>query len=162
MYGYWTTAKLWDMEDWRKSCKERTRWTISKALPVGIDVLARYYFSVNLCASYSSCCCIILASSTSLIIICSFSYILCASSFSSHCSAKASRASLGELIYHLFGTDFLWSIFDRQFRKVALLVLQQCSEDCVVIGGKSKLFDDIWPYMGIFAVWGDIRLCHWP
>ena len=32
----------------------------------------------------------------------------------------------GELIYHLFGMDLLRSIFDRQFRKVVLLMLQQC------------------------------------
>ena len=55
---------------------------------------------------------------------------------------------------------FVVTIFDRQFRKVFLLALQQCSKDCVVIGGRSKPFVDRWPYMGVFTVWGDIGLCH--
>ena len=78
------------------------------------------------------------------------------------CSAKASRASMGELIYHLFGTDLLWSIFDRQFRKVVLLMLQQYSKDCVVAGGSFKPFIYRWAYMGAFYIWGDIRFCYWP
>ena len=49
-----------------------------------------------------------------------------------------------------FRTDFLQPIFDRQFRKFVLLVLQQCREDCVVIGGRSKPFFDRWTYMDIF------------
>ena len=32
-------------------------------------------------------------------------------------------------------------IFDRQFRKVVLLVLQQCGDDCVVIGGRWTHFN---------------------
>ena len=51
-------------------------------------------------------------------------------------------------------------IFDRQFRKVVLLVMQKYGKDCVIIGGRSKPFVDRWPYMGIFAVWVDIGLCH--
>ena len=42
---------------------------------------------------------------------------------------------------------FLWNvlvyfrpIFDRQFRKVLLAMLQQCDEDCIVIGGSSTHF----------------------
>ena len=151
----------WELEDWKKRCKERTRWTISKAFPVVINVMARYSFSIDFCASSSSWCCIIVASSTSLVIICSFSSILCTSSSSSRCSAKAIWASMGQLIYHLLGTDFLRSIFERQFRKVVLPMLQQCSKDCVVIGGRSKHFVDILPYMGVFAVWEDIGLFHW-
>ena len=51
---------------------------------------------------------------------------------------------------HLSGTEFLLSIFDRQFRKVVLLVLQQCSEDCIVISGRSKHFIDKWTYIGVY------------
>ena len=120
------------------------------------------YFSINLRALSSSCCCIIVASSTSLIIICYLSSRLCTSSSSSCCSSKASWASLGELIYHLFGTDFLQSIFDGQFRKKILLVLQQCRKDLVVIGGRSKPFVYRCPYMVIFTVWVDIGMCYWP
>ena len=36
----------------------------------------------------------------------------------------------------------LWIIFDRQFRKVVLLVLQQYGKDCVIIGGRLKTFVD--------------------
>ena len=156
------TPKFWGMEDWRKSCKERTRWTRSKAFPVSVDVVACYSFFINFCAFSSSWCCRIVASSPPLMIICSFYFILFTSSSSSRCSAKASSASLGELISHFFGTDMLQSIFDRQFRKKILLVLQQCSKDFVVIGGRSKPFVDRWTYMGVFAVWGDIGLFHWP
>ena len=60
-------------------------------------------------------------------IICSFSSRFFTSSYSNLCSAKLIWESLGELIYHFFGTNFLQSIFDRHFRKVFLLVLQQCS-----------------------------------
>ena len=49
--------------------------------------------------------------------------------------------SWGYMIYHLFGTDMLQSILNRQFQKVVLLVLQQCSKDWVVIGGRSTTFD---------------------
>ena len=54
------TPKLWGMGDWRIRCKKRTRWTRSKAFPVGIYVMAHYYFSIHFCTSSSSCCCIIL------------------------------------------------------------------------------------------------------
>ena len=60
------------------------------------------------------------------------------------------------------GKDLLWSIFECHFWKVFLLVLQQYSEDCVVIGGRSKPFVDRCPYTGVFAVWKDIELCYWP
>ena len=156
------TAKFWGMEDWRKRCKERTHWTRSNAFPVDVDAVAQYSFSVDFCALSSSCCCIIVASSPSLIIICSVASRLCTPSSASCCSSKASWASLGELIYHLFRTDSLRPVFDRHFRKLVLLVLKLCSMDCVVISGRSKPFIDRWLYMGVFAVWGDIRLCHWP
>ena len=149
------------MEDWRKRGKERTCWTRNKAFPVSIDVVARYSFSIDFCVSSSSCCCVIVSSLPSLMIICSFFSRFCTSSSSSCCSARANWASLGELIQHLFGTDLLRSIFDCQFLKAVLLVLQQCSKDCVVIGGRSKHFVDILPYMGVFAVWEDIGLFHW-
>ena len=77
-------------------------------------------------------------------------------------SSKVSWASLGELIYHFFGTDLLRSIFNRQFRKVFLLMLKKIRKDCIVISGRSKTSVDRWPYMGVFAVLGDIGLCHWP
>ena len=58
--------------------------------------------------------------------------------------AIAAYDSRGELIYHLFGTDLLRSIFVLfsavSFKKVVLVVLQQCGEDCVVIGGRSTPF----------------------
>ena len=146
------TSKFWGIEDLRKRCKERTLWKRSKPFPVGVDVVARYYFSIYFCASSSSCCCIIVARYQSLMIICSFSSIFCTLYSSSRWSAKARWEYMGELIYHFFGTYFLRSIFDRQFRKVVLLVLQQCSKDCVVIGGRSKPFVDIWPYMGVLSV----------
>ena len=95
-------------------------------------------------------------------IICSFASRFCTSSYPSRCSAKTSWAYLGEIIYHLIGTDLLLSIFERQFWKGVLLVLKQCSKDCIVISGRLKTFVDRWPYMGVFAVWGDIRMCHWP
>ena len=89
-------------------------------------------FSINFCASSSSWCCIILEKPPSLIIICSFYSGLYTSSSSSHCSAKVIWVSLEiatlpyggiemeidayhswrELIYHLFRTDLLQSIFD--------------------------------------------------
>ena len=150
------TPKFWGIEDWRKRCKERKLWMRGKSSPVGVDVVARYYFSIYFCASSSSCCCIIVASSPSIMIICSFSSILYTSSSSSRCSAKASWESLGDLIYHFFGSDLLRFIFDRKFRKVVLPVLQQCSEDCVIIGVRSKTFVDRWPYMVVLTVWGDI------
>ena len=150
------------MEDWRKRYKERTIWTRSKSIPFGVDVLARFFFSVNFWASSSSCCYIMMEILPSLMIICSFFSIFCTSSSSIRCSPKASWASLGELIYHLFGTDLLRSIFDRQFWKVVLLVLEKCSKDCIVIGGRSKPYVDRWSYMGVFTVWGDMGLCHCP
>ena len=107
VFTFEATPKFWGMEDWRKRCKERKTLTRSKAFPVGIDVVTRYYFSVYFCASSSSCCCIIVEILLSLMIICSFAFIYCTYSSSSRYRAKASWASLGELIYHLFGTDFL-------------------------------------------------------
>ena len=133
------------MEEWRKWCKEITRWIRSKAFPVGVDVMARCYFSIDFCASSSSCCCIIVANFPSLMIIFSFFSIFCTSSSSSRCTVKASLASLeiavlssggpemeisayhsrGEIIYHFFGTDLLRSIFDLfsavSFKKLSLL-----------------------------------------
>ena len=156
------TAKYWGMEYRRKRWKERTRWTRSKYFPVNVDVLACYSSSINFCAFFSSWCCIIVASLPSPMIICSFYSRFCTSSSSSCWSTKASWSSLGDLIYHLFGTDLLQSIFDCPFRKYVLLVLQQCRKDCFLIGGKSKPFVDRWPYLGVFNVWGDIGLCHWP
>ena len=125
------TTKFWCMEDRRKWCKERTHWMRRKVFPVGVDDMARCYFSIDFCASPSSCCCIIAANSPSLMIIFSFFSRFCTSLSSSHCSNKASRAALaiamlssggidmaitaynswGELIHHLFGTDLLRSIF---------------------------------------------------
>ena len=67
------TPKLWDMEDWRKWCKERTQQMISKAFPYGVDVMACCYLSTDSRASFSSWCCIIVASSPSLMILYSFS-----------------------------------------------------------------------------------------
>ena len=141
---------------------ERTRWTIIKDFPVWVEVLARFYFSINFWALSSSFCCIIVASSPSLMIIFSFFYILCTSSSSSRCSAKACWASLWYLIYHLFGMDLLRSISNLQFQNIFLLVLKQCSETCVIIGSRSKLFVDRWHIMGAFAVWVYIGLCNWP
>ena len=63
------TPKFWGMKDRRKWCKERTRWTRIKALPVGIDVMFHCSFFINFCASYSSCCCIIVVKYPSLIIM---------------------------------------------------------------------------------------------
>ena len=103
----------------------------SKALPVGVDEMSCCSFSIDFCASSSSCCCIIVENSLSLIIMFSFFSRFCTSSSSSHCSTKASWASLeisvlssdglemeisaynswGELIYNFFGTDLLRSIF---------------------------------------------------
>ena len=39
-------------------------------------------------------------------------------------------------VWNGFVAIYFWPIFDRQFRKYILLVLQQCGEDCVVIGGR--------------------------
>ena len=49
--------------------------------------------------------------------------------------------SRGKLIYHSFRMDLLRSIFDRNFNKIVLLVLQQCGADCIAIGGRSTTFD---------------------
>ena len=122
--------------------------------------MAHCSFSINLCTSSSSFCCIIVANSSSLVIICSFLSRFCALSSSSCCSAKTRWAYMGisvlsssgieivitachywwELIYHLFGTDLLRSIFGRQFQKVVLLILQQCGKYFFVIGGRSTHF----------------------
>ena len=40
-----------------------------------------------------------------------------------------------------FVATYFWPFFDRQLRKVILLVLQPCGEDCVVIGGRSIPFE---------------------
>ena len=126
------TPKFLGMEYWRNWCNERIRWTRSKAFPVEVDAMARCSLSINFYASSSSCCCIIVASSPSLTIICSFFSIFFTSTSSSWCSAKASWASpeiaalysggievaiaayhsWEDLIYHLFGTYLLQSIFD--------------------------------------------------
>ena len=87
------TSKFWGMEYWRKWCKERTRWKRSKALPVGIDVMDRWYFFINFCAVSSSCCCIIVEKLPSLMIIFYFFSIFCTSSSWSRCSSKASWSS---------------------------------------------------------------------
>ena len=131
--------KWWDMEDWRKWCKERTRWMRSNDFPVGVDVMACCSFSIDFCASSSSWCCIIVANSPSLMIICSFFFRLCTSSYSSHCSVKVSWESLeisvlssggldmaiaaynswGELIYILIGTYLLRSILTVSFEQLS-------------------------------------------
>ena len=41
------------------------------------------------------------------------------------------------LVRNGFVEIYFRPIFGRQFQKVVLVVLQQCSEDCVVIGGRS-------------------------
>ena len=159
------SSGVWNTEEngTRKvQCKERTCWTRSKAFPVGVDVVSCCSFSINFYASSSSLCFIIVAVLPSLMIICYFSSRFCTSFSSSRCSAKAIWESLGDMIYHFFGTYLLRYIFDRQFWKVAILVLHQCSKDFIVIGGSLKPFIDRWPFMGVFAVWGDTRMCHWP
>ena len=37
---------------------------------------------------------------------------------------------------NIFVAIYFWPIFDCQFLKVVLLMLQQCRNDCVVIGGR--------------------------
>ena len=49
--------------------------------------------------------------------------------------------SWGNLIYHLFETDLLRLIFDCQFQKVVLLVLQQFGDDFVITSGRSTPFN---------------------
>ena len=126
------TPKFWGLQDWRKWCKERTRWMINKAFPVGVDFMSRCSLFIYFCTVSSSCCCIIVTHSPPLVIMIFLFSRFCTSSSSSHCSNKASREYLeiavlnsggidmaisayhswGELIYHLFGTDLLRSIFD--------------------------------------------------
>ena len=126
------TPKFWGMEDLRRWCTEMTRWTRSKASPVGVDVISHCSFSIDFYVSSSSCCCIIAANSSSLMIICSFFSRFCTSYSSSLCSVKAIWEYLeisalysggiemaisayhywGYLIYHFFGTDLLRSIFN--------------------------------------------------
>ena len=48
-----------------------------------------------------------------------------------------------------FGTDLLWYIFDCQFWKIVLILLQQWREDCILIGIRSKPFVDRYPYIGV-------------
>ena len=53
------TTKLWGIEYWRKRCKERTRWTISKAFPVVVDceIIAGHDINNNRKGfAYSSSC----------------------------------------------------------------------------------------------------------
>ena len=88
------TLKFCDMEYWRKWCKERTRWTTSKAFPVSVDVMERCSFSVYFWSLSSYCCCIIVASFPYLMSICSFSSIFCTSISSSRCSFKVIWSSL--------------------------------------------------------------------
>ena len=140
--------------------RKGTRWTIAKALPVGVDDMSWCSFSINFCDLYYYCCFIILAKSLSLIIICSFFSRFCTLSSSSCCSAKVIWVSLEisvlssgrletviadyhswrELIYHLFGTDLLRFTFDlflyASFKKFVLLVLQQCDNYSVVVSGR--------------------------
>ena len=66
----------------------------SKELPVGVNVMALCFPSINLCALSSFCCCIIVASSSHLMITCYFYSRLCTSSSSSCCRAKESWSSL--------------------------------------------------------------------
>ena len=49
VFTFEAIPKFWGMEYWRKWCKERTCWTISKAYPVGVDAMARCSFSINFC-----------------------------------------------------------------------------------------------------------------
>ena len=50
------------------------------------------------------------------------------------------RADL-PFVRNRFFAIYFWPIFVRQFRKFVLLVLQQCGDDCVVIGGRWTPFD---------------------
>ena len=160
------------MEDWRKWCKGRTRWTRTKSFPVCVDDKVSCYFSINFCAYSSSCCCIIVAKFPSLIIICSFLSRFCTFSSSCRCSAKAIWVSLdivvldyGDLdmaisayhswrepICHLFRTDLLRSIFD--------LFLSVSFKSCPPGAAKiRRLLRNYWWQGNTFR---DIRLCHWP
>ena len=78
----------------KKMVQGRTQWTRSKYLLITVDVMSRCSFSVDFYAYSSSCYCTIVASSSSLMIICSFSPILCIPSYSSRCITKAIWASL--------------------------------------------------------------------
>ena len=123
------SSRVWNTEEngARKGHAEReARPSLSALMPWPV-----FFFSINFCSSSSSWCCIIVAKSPSLMIIYSFFSRFCTSSSSSCCSANVSRASLkiaalssgglamatstyrywGELIYHLFRTDLLKSIF---------------------------------------------------
>ena len=149
------TPKFLGMKSWRKCCMESTRWTISKAFFVIIDVMDRCYFSVDFCALSSSFCCIILESSPSLMIISSFYYIFCTLYSSSLCSAKASWTSLDISALYFGGieTTILPIISEQSYftvcseiiccdlfwlsvSKIVLLMLQQYGNDCVVIYGR--------------------------
>ena len=44
-------------------------------------------------------------------------------------------------VLNVFFAIYFWPIFIRQFWKVFLLVLQQCGDDCAVIGGRWTPFD---------------------
>ena len=163
------TPKFWGIEDLRKWCKERTRWTRSKALPVAIDDMAHCSFSINFCAYSSSCCCIIVAKLPSLIIICSFLSRFCTSSSSTRCSAKARRLSLEitalfsggldmaiaayhhwrELIYHLFRMDLLRSIFDL-FSSVGFEKLSSwCCNNVTIIASLSVAGEHLSRYRAV-------------
>ena len=166
------TPKFWGMEDWIKWCKERTRWMRIKAFPVGVDYMAWCTLSIDLCALSSSSCCTIVANLPSLMIICSFFSRFCTSSFSSHCSSKPSWESLeisvlssggidmaiaaynswGELIYHLFGTDLLRSIF--------ILFWPSVSKSCPHCAATMRQV--LRPYRWQFNTFRDIELFHWP
>ena len=50
------------------------------------------------------------------------------------------RANL-PFIWNGFVEIYSRPIFGRQFRKIVLVVLQQCGKDCVVIGGRSTPFE---------------------
>ena len=161
VFTFEATPKFWGMEDWRKWCKERTLWMRSKSLPGSFDVMARCYFSINICASSSSCCCII--------IICSFFSRFCTLSYSCHCSAKlvwaymgiAALSSIGidmeisayhswrDLIYHLFGTDFMQYILDLfssvSFEKLSSL----CCNNAEMIPSLSVSCQHLLRYMAV-------------
>ena len=101
-----------------------------------------------------------MAKSPSFIIICSFFYRLCTLSSSSCCSAKASWEYLkmstlssgglemsiadyhswGELIYHLFLTYVLRSIFNLFLTVSFEKLSSSCYNNCVVFSGRSSPF----------------------
>ena len=57
-----------------------------------------------------------------------------------HCLSFLKRADQ-PFFCNGFVAIYFWPIFVRQFRKVFLLVLQQCCNDCVIISGRWKHFE---------------------